>query len=113
MEEYVEVLDISLVTTTPGLTLQHTVRMHEGDALVEDERGRLCIQFGPRKIMAGNEERTLAGKRVTLNDVHIVETTIVPRMELKERPSAKALIDKQRADIEALAKKHGIKSKKE
>lgn len=111
MEEYVEVLDITVVTATPGLTLQYIIRKHEGDRLVEGGSNALCIQFGPRKIMAGNEEQTLAGKRVTINSEHVVETTIMPRMELKERPSAKAYLDEQKAELDELKKKHGLAMK--
>ena len=112
-EDVIEVLDLTLITTTPGLTLHHTIRAHEGDALVEDGSGALRIQFGPRKVMTGNDERTLAGRRVTIQAGHIVEMTAQPRMELKERPTAKALIDREKADIEALKKKHGIPARKD
>jgi hypothetical protein len=108
MEDVVEVLDLTFVTTTPGLTLHHTIRAHEGDALVEDGSGALRIQFGPRKVMAGNEERTLPGRKVTIQAGHIVEMTVQPRMELKERPTAKALIDREKAELDDLKKKHGL-----
>lgn len=113
-EDVIEVLDLTMVTTTPGLTLHHTIRAHEGDALVEDGSGALRIQFGPRKITTGNDERTLPGRRVTIQAGHIVEMTSTPRMELKERPTAKALVDREKAHLDELKKKHGISvSKKE
>lgn len=111
MEETIEVLDLTLITTTPGLTLHHTIRAHEGDALVEDGSGALRIQFGPRKITAGNEERILPGKKVTIQADRIVEMTSQIRMELRERPTAKALLDREKAELEDLKKKHGLKGK--
>lgn len=110
-EDLVEVLDLTFVTTTPGLTLHHTIRAHEGDALVEDGSGALRIQFGARKVTMANEEHTLAGRRVTIHAAHIVESTVAPRMELKERPTAKALMDRKQAELDALKKKHGIDTK--
>jgi hypothetical protein len=110
-EDVIEVLDLTFVTTTAGLTLHHTIRQHEGDALVEDGSGALRIQFGPRKIIAGNEERTLPGRKVTIQAVHVVEMTSTVRMELKERPTAKALIDKEKAELDKLTKKHGVTRK--
>ena len=111
MGDLVEVLDITLVTTTPGLTLHHTIRQHEGDALVENETGMLTIQYGSRKVAVGNEERELAGRRVTLEARHIVETTMEPRLEPRERPSIKALMDRRTAEVEELKKKHGLTPK--
>ena len=110
--DLIEVLDITLVTTTPGLTLVHTIRKHEGDALVEDGTGALKIQYGPRKVATGNEERELPGKRVTMQARHIVETTIETRLEPRERPSVKALLDRRAAEIEELKKKHGLTQSK-
>lgn len=107
-EDVIEVLDLTFITTTPGLTLHHTIRAHEGDALIEDGSGALRIQFGPRKTMAGNEERILPGKKVTIQGTHVVEMTSTVRMELKERPTAKALIDREKAEIEELRKKHKL-----
>ena len=108
MDDLVEVLDLTLVTSTPGLTLHYTVRKHEGDALVEDGSGAFRLQFGERKISTGNEERTVPGKRITVQGTHIVEMTSQVRLESRERPSAKALIDRQRAELDELKKKHGI-----
>ena len=110
-DDLVEVLDLTIVTTTPGLTLHHTIRKHEGDALVEDGTGAFRIQFGPRKTSTGNEERTLPGKRVTIHGSHVVEMTSQVRLEPRERPTAKSLLDRQKAEIDELAKKHGITRK--
>lgn len=98
-------LDLTLVTTTPGLTLQYTIRKHEGDALVEDGSGAFRIQFGPRDVFVANEKRQLAGKRVTVHGAHIVEMTSVVRLEPKVRPSAKALLNREQAELEALKQK--------
>lgn len=99
-------LDLTLVTTTPGLTLQYTIRAHEGDALIEDGSGALRIQFGPREVFAANEKRKLPGKRVTVQGARIVEMTSIVRLEPKVRPSAKALQNRELADLEALRQKH-------
>ncbi len=107
-KEIVEVLDLTLVTTTPGLVLQHTIRAHEGDALVEDGSGAFRIQFGPREVFAGGELRKLPGKRVTIQGAHIVEMTSMTRLEPRVRPSAKALADKTAADLEKLKQQHGV-----
>lgn len=101
-------LDLTLLTTTPGLTLRHTIRKHEGDALVEDGSGALKIQFGPRDVMVGTTKRTLAGRRVTIQAAHVVETTIATRLEPRVRPSAKALLDREQAEIETLKQKLGV-----
>ena len=108
MDELVEVLDLTFVTTTPGLTLHHTIRAHEGDALVEDGSGALRIQFGPRDVLVGTEKRKLEGRRVTIQAVHVVEMTATPRLEPKVRPSAKALANREQAEIEALKQKLGV-----
>jgi hypothetical protein len=97
-----------MVTTTPGVTLQYTIRAHEGDALVEDGSGAFRIQFGPREVYVGNEKRVLPGKRVTLNSDHIVEMTSTKRFEPKVRPSAKALQNREAAELVALKQKHGV-----
>jgi hypothetical protein len=100
------VLDLTLVTTTPGLTLQYTIRAHEGDALVEDGSGAFRIQFGPREVFVANEKRTLKGKRVTVAGAHIVEMACLVRLEPKIRPSAKAIANREQAELEALKQKH-------
>jgi hypothetical protein len=96
-----------MVTTTPGVTLQYTIRAHEGDALVEDGSGAFRIQFGPREVFAANEKRTLPGKRVTILG-HVIEMTSVVRLEPKMRPSAKAMQNREAAELEALKQKHGV-----
>lgn len=108
MDELVEVLDLMLITTTPGLTLGYTIRAHEGDALVEDGSGAFRIQFGPREVFAGNEKRKLPGKRVTVQGAHIVEMTTVTRLEPKVRPSAAALANREKAALDALKLQHGV-----
>jgi hypothetical protein len=99
------VLDVTLVTTTPGLTLQHTIRKHEGDALVEDGSGAFRIQYGPRDVLVGGHKRQLAGKRVTIQGCHIVEASMLPRLEPKVRPSAKMLANREQAELDALKKR--------
>ena len=106
--DLVEVLDLLLVTTTPGVTLQYTIRAHEGDALVEDGSGAFRIQFGPREVFVANEKRTLPGKRVTIHGGHVVEMTSTTRLEPRVRPSAKAIVDRAAADLEALKQKHRV-----
>ena len=108
MDEPVEVLDLTMVTTTPGLTLQYTIRAHEGDALIEDGAPGFRIQFGPRGVFVGNEKRTLPGKRVTIQGTHIVEMTSTTRLEPRVRPSAKAMANREAAELDALKEKHGV-----
>jgi hypothetical protein len=108
LDEFVEVLDLEMKTTTVGLTLNHTIRPHEGDALVEDGSGAFKLQFGPREVTVANEKRTLPGKLVTIQGAHVVEMTITKRLEPKVRPSAKLLADREKAELEALAKKHNL-----
>jgi len=97
-----------MTTTTPGVTLQHTIRTHEGDALVEDGSGAFRIQFGPREVYAGNEKRTLPGKRVTIHGDHIIEMVSIVRLEPKVRPSAKAFLNREHAELVALKQKLGV-----
>jgi len=109
VDEHVEVLDLTLVTTVPGVTLQYTVRPHERDAFTDDEgSGAVRIQFGPREVFVGNEKRTLPGRRVTIQSAHIVEMTTVVRLEPKQRPSAKALANREAAELERLKQQHGV-----
>lgn len=108
MDDLVEVLDITLTTDVPGLTIVHTVRQHEGDELVEDGSGHFKIQFGPRKKQMGNEERELPGKRVRLFGPHIVQLEIDVRLEPRVRPTTKDLLDMKAAEVNRLKKKHGV-----
>lgn len=101
-------LDLTLVTTTPGLTLNYIIRAHEGDALVEDGSGAFRIQFGPREVFVGNEKRKIPGRRVTVQGVHIVEMVTTTRLEPKVRPSAAALANKEKAALDVLKQQHGV-----
>lgn len=106
MDELVEVLDLTIATTTPGLTLHHTIRAHEGDALIEDgNSGGFRIQYGPREVLVGTEKRKLPGRRSTIQGRHIVEMNVDVRLEPKVRPSAKLLANREQAELEALKKK--------
>ena len=99
-DEFVEVVDLTFVTTTPGLTLNHTLRFHEGDAMSDLEGGGIRLHFGPKDVTVGNARRKLPGRRVTIQGQHIVEMTNQTRIEKRIRPSAQALLNREKAEID-------------
>lgn len=107
MTEHVEVIDLTLITTTPGVVLQHTIRPHEGDQIVE-EAGAFRLLYGSREVVVEGETRMVPGRRVMIQSSHIVEMTTTMRLEPKVRPSVQALANRAKADLEALKQKHGV-----
>lgn len=104
MDEFVEVIDITITTTVPGLTLQHTVRAHEGDVLESQPGQPLLIRYGAKHVLIGGEKRKLAGKTVSILTPSVVEVTTSTRFEPRVRPSIAALVNKEKAEIDARLK---------
>lgn len=98
-DEFVEVVDLTFKTTTPGLTLQHTLRPHEGDGRSDTDGGGMLLVFGPKEVTVGNERRKLPARRVLIAGQHIVELEQQIRFERRIRPSAQALLDREKAEI--------------
>lgn len=102
--DFVLVLDI-VADTMDGKTRAHTIRAHEKDTLGENEAGDIRLSFGPRKDHDG---RDLPGKTVTIPSTHIVEMTQTWRWEKRVRLTPADVVDRQRAEVQALARKLGV-----
>lgn len=109
-DELVEVLDIEVKTRTPGLTLHHTVRPHEGDELF-DMPGCVAIKFGPKKRVFGNGEERETRRSVSIPRDAIAEENRSNRFEPKQRLTVADILDKDAAEIERLASHFGVGSK--
>lgn len=96
-DDLVEVVDLTFLVAVPGVNgepakLHYTLREHQDDRLGQ-EPGAAVIQFGPRELPNG---KRLAGKKVTLNTMHIVGLEREVRLEKRVRPSIATLVDPQR-----------------
>jgi hypothetical protein len=102
--EYVLVLDVEVVTVVK--TSSYTIRPHEGDKVSESgEAGDIKLAFGPRKDRDG---RDLPGTVVLIPAAHMVEMTRAWRYEKRVRLTPAAVVDRQRAEVKALAQKLGV-----
>jgi hypothetical protein len=102
-DRYVLVLDVEVLT--PTRVLNHTIRPHEQDTVGETEAGDIRLAFGPR---VDNDGRDVPSKIVLIPAAHIVEMTRSWRWELKVRVTPAELVNKQRAEVAALALKLGV-----
>lgn len=99
MDDFVEVLDIVVITTVPGVVLRHTVRAHEGDKL-ESKPEFFRIYYGDKEVLVGGEKRKVAGRSVTIPQSHTVEITESHRFEPRLRPTVASLVT-GKAEIDA------------
>lgn len=102
MDDFVEVIDVRVVTTVPGVTLQHTIRPHEGETIAETPNGDLCVKYAEREVRVGGDLRKTPGVVATIAGAHIVELTKTTRWEPRVRPSVAHLLNR---DVHELAAK--------
>ncbi|OGT59079.1 MAG: hypothetical protein A3E01_06070 [Gammaproteobacteria bacterium RIFCSPHIGHO2_12_FULL_63_22] len=107
--EYVEVMDMTIITSTPGVVLQHTVREHEGDSLRE-QPGSILVQYGARDVLVGGELKRVTGERVMIAIPHVVEIRQKTRIESRVRPSVASLVSRSAAELDVLKQKHKLAS---
>lgn len=106
-DEFVEVLDIEVVTAT--VALRHTVRAHEGDVLEEFEDGGFRIRHGEKEVkLPSGEKRKVPGLDVKIYGDKIVQMSRETRCEPRVRPSVAALKNREKAEVERLANKLGV-----
>lgn len=101
--EFVLVLDIEVVTVCG--TSNHTIRAHQHDKISENAKDDIMLAFGPRKDREGRE---LPGDVVLIPAAHIVKMTRSWRYERRQRLTPADVVDKQRAEVAALAIKLGV-----
>jgi hypothetical protein len=109
VDDFVLVLDIEVKTRTPGLTLNHTVREHEGDELY-DNPGSVAIKFGPKKVIVNGEEKEVR-RSVSIPRDSIAEEARSSRWERRTRLTVADIIDKDAAEVERLAAQFGVGKK--